>query len=155
MFLYRSITFCDVCTGRPPTVEPPHFPGIDRHEHRYPRPALRSRRRPRSTFRVKVDQNWSRGERRKRLHRVLHACAKRKSPEPVGAFLHSGGGGRNRTGVHGFAGRCITTLLPRLGAQHRIVAIRGKPRIGRADKEKGKQGFPSGLERETRLALGA
>src|SRR5438046_1884121 len=26
----------------------------------------------------------------------------------------SGGGGRNRTGVHGFAGRCITTLPPRL-----------------------------------------
>ena len=25
----------------------------------------------------------------------------------------SGGGGRNRTGVDGFAGRCITTLLPR------------------------------------------
>ena len=24
-----------------------------------------------------------------------------------------GGGGRNRTGVHGFAGRCITTLPPR------------------------------------------
>ena len=24
-----------------------------------------------------------------------------------------GGGGRDRTGVHGFAGRCITTLLPR------------------------------------------
>ena len=39
-----------------------------------------------------------------------------KSPEPVGAFfLQSGGGGRNRTGVHGFAGRCITTLLPRQG----------------------------------------
>src|SRR5437867_1132277 len=27
-----------------------------------------------------------------------------------------GGGGRNRTGVHGFAGRCITTLPPRLGS---------------------------------------
>src|SRR5690606_4791010 len=25
----------------------------------------------------------------------------------------AGGGGRNRTGVHGFAGRCITTLPPR------------------------------------------
>src|ERR1051326_5563883 len=25
----------------------------------------------------------------------------------------SGGGGRNRTGVHGFAGRCMTTLPPR------------------------------------------
>jgi hypothetical protein len=27
----------------------------------------------------------------------------------------SGGGGRNRTGVHGFAGRCMTTLPPRRG----------------------------------------
>src|SRR2546425_5983300 len=27
----------------------------------------------------------------------------------------NGGGGRNRTGVHGFAGRCITTLPPRPG----------------------------------------
>src|SRR5688500_3298107 len=26
-----------------------------------------------------------------------------------------GGGGRNRTGVHGFAGRCMTTLPPRPG----------------------------------------
>ena len=29
--------------------------------------------------------------------------------------MDTGGGGRNRTGVHGFAGRCITTLLPRQG----------------------------------------
>ena len=29
-----------------------------------------------------------------------------------------GGGGRDRTGVDGFAGRCITTLLPRLGDTH-------------------------------------
>ncbi len=28
-------------------------------------------------------------------------------------FLKIGGGGRNRTGVHGFAGRCMTTLPPR------------------------------------------
>jgi hypothetical protein len=27
--------------------------------------------------------------------------------------LRYGGGGRNRTGVHGFAGRCMTTLPPR------------------------------------------
>ncbi len=31
------------------------------------------------------------------------------------------------------------------GAQHRIVAIHEEPRICRADKQKGKQGFPSGL----------
>ena len=28
-------------------------------------------------------------------------------------YLIIGGGGRNRTGVHGFAGRCMTTLPPR------------------------------------------
>jgi len=28
-----------------------------------------------------------------------------------------GGGGRDRTGVDGFAGRCITTLLPRRGSR--------------------------------------
>ena len=27
--------------------------------------------------------------------------------------MEYGGGGRNRTGVHGFAGRCMTTLPPR------------------------------------------
>ncbi len=27
--------------------------------------------------------------------------------------MDSGGGRRNRTGVHGFAGRCMTTLPPR------------------------------------------
>ena len=33
---------------------------------------------------------------------------------PIGRrLLETGGGGRNRTGVHGFAGRCITTLPPR------------------------------------------
>ncbi len=32
------------------------------------------------------------------------------------AVVVSGGGGRNRTGVDGFAGRCITTLLPRQGS---------------------------------------
>lgn len=41
----------------------------------------------------------------------------------------NGGGGRNRTGVHGFAGRCITTLPPRhccdnpMGWLHRCSAI--------------------------------
>ena len=34
--------------------------------------------------------------------------------EPVKNRMNIGGGGRNRTGVHGFAGRCITTLPPRL-----------------------------------------
>ena len=33
-----------------------------------------------------------------------------------------GGGGRNRTGVHGFAGRCITTLPPHLAVVLRTEA---------------------------------
>ncbi len=37
---------------------------------------------------------------------------------PTWGRLESGGGGRNRTGVDGFAGRCITTLLPRQGEPH-------------------------------------
>ena len=39
------------------------------------------------------------------------------TPAAVDAAI--GGGGRNRTGVHGFAGRCMTTLPPRQkGAGH-------------------------------------
>src|SRR5437667_10297953 len=37
----------------------------------------------------------------------------RRAGRPV-FIVGVGGGGRNRTGVHGFAGRCITTLPPRL-----------------------------------------
>ncbi len=47
-----------------------------------------------------------------------------KSTKPtgeVGFVAASGGGGRDRTGVDGFAGRCITTLLPRQGI--RIVLV--------------------------------
>ena len=32
----------------------------------------------------------------------------------------NGGWGRNRTGVHGFAGRCITTLPPSPNSTHRV-----------------------------------
>ena len=35
----------------------------------------------------------------------LAACAKMKNRQPT----ESGGHARNRTGVHGFAGRCVTT----------------------------------------------
>ena len=35
-----------------------------------------------------------------------------KKPPPNEGGLIFGGWGRNRTGVHGFAGRCITTLPP-------------------------------------------
>src|SRR2546429_151658 len=54
-----------------------------------------------------------------------------------------GGGGRNRTGVHGFAGRCITTLPPRR-----------EPWESARFKQKGKPvaGFPreSGAAEESR-----
>jgi hypothetical protein len=41
----------------------------------------------------------------------------------------TGGGGRDRTGVHGFAGRCITTLLPRQGAYCNCVHAKTKAGI--------------------------
>ncbi len=44
-----------------------------------------------------------------------------KPTDEVGFVAASGGGGRDRTGVDGFAGRCITTLLPRQGI--RIVLV--------------------------------
>ena len=39
-----------------------------------------------------------------------------KNKSACGALGKTGGGGRDRTGVNGFAGRCITTLLPRHGS---------------------------------------
>ena len=48
----------------------------------------------------------------------MHRWRKGGSIESGSAQLHTGefgGGGRNRTGVHGFAGRCMTTLPPRRG----------------------------------------
>ena len=36
-----------------------------------------------------------------------------KNPREAGFTAAVGGGGRNRTGVDGFAGRCMTTLPPR------------------------------------------
>ena len=76
----------------------------------------------------------------------------------TGRSRKDGGEGRNRTGVHGFAGRCITTLPPRRGltTQHRAAQQQLK-------NEKGKRGFPfygrprnrrpEKLERETSLEL--
>ena len=58
--------------------------------------------------------------------------------------LIRGGGGRNRTGVHGFAGRCMTTLPPRrvdraLDKTARRHKLRGRalalPRDSGAGKE--------------------
>ena len=74
-----------------------------------------------------------------------------------------GGGGRNRTGVDGFAGRCITTLLPRRGS--RIVPVNAGSRYQTSQpdhrvpqdftNEKGKLcGLPFlNLEREKSLEL--
>src|SRR6266850_2479094 len=42
--------------------------------------------------------------------RVARLCQKETGSAVSGPV---GGGGRNRTGVHGFAGRCMTTLPPR------------------------------------------
>jgi hypothetical protein len=59
-----------------------------------------------------------------------------------------GGASRNRTDVHGFAGRCITTLPSR----HIDPALGDPNLIG--TKTKGKQRLPLRiLERETRLEL--
>ncbi len=57
---------------------------------------------------------------RKRLPQAARLSAtlgreKEKALTTQGFFAHLGGGGRNRTGVHGFAGRCMTTLPPRQG----------------------------------------
>ncbi len=80
-----------------------------------------------------------------------------------------GGGGRNRTGVHGFAGRCMTTLPPRrlmlegraLLLLNDTASMSGNPRGASPlfcrtlqKRENGQWPFsPGNLERETRLEL--
>jgi hypothetical protein len=64
--------------------------------------------------------------------------------------MATGGGGRNRTGVDGFAGRCMTTLPPRQG--------RRPARIAGRSNEKGEPHGICGLslvklERERSLEL--
>jgi hypothetical protein len=72
----------------------------------------------------------------------------KNSPREGGLFLCSGGEDGNRTRLNGFAGRCITSLLPR----QRILILRCSP-TGRCIK-KGKPGFPFRiLEREKSLEL--
>src|SRR5690606_9224220 len=69
-------------------------------------------------------------------------CARREGED--------GGLGRNRTGVHGFAGRCMTTLPPGLMASGPRLAQRagsGKTKPRRTGA------LLSKLERETRLEL--
>src|SRR5678816_102434 len=55
---------------------------------------------------------------------------------PVSPPGQTGGGSRNRTGVHGFAGRCMTTLPSRQKAKREGLAT-----------------FPRKMERETSLEL--
>ena len=50
----------------------------------------------------------------KRSHRTMKTAT--KNPHEAGFIRLIGGGGRNRTGVDGFAGRCMTTLPPRRAA---------------------------------------
>ena len=52
---------------------------------------------------------------RRRTHCALIVDAWRSGPRPID---FTGGGGRNRTGVDGFAGRCMTTLPLRPGPRH-------------------------------------
>src|SRR6267143_81842 len=77
--------------------------------------------------------------RHKRVRDPIH---RGKIPDRIGRLNnYVGGGGRNRTGVHGFAGRCMTTLPPR-----RVLETRNS------------EGYRNGLflgilERETSLEL--
>ena len=68
-----------------------------------------------------------------------------------------GGGGRNRTGVHGFAGRCITTLPPRrLDSTDKATLPRFTKTLRSFAKPVGaeKTAFPrENLERERSLEL--
>ena len=63
--------------------------------------------------------------------RLQHSCDLMPQLRRV-QMEESGGGGRNRTGVHGFAGRCITTLPPRrclgttLSAKVNLLALKLK-----------------------------
>jgi hypothetical protein len=53
---------------------------------------------------------------------AAEAGKKKKKPPEGGFFFASGGASRSRTGLHGFAGRCITALLSR---QKRTADTRG------------------------------
>ena len=58
----------------------------------------------------------------------------------------NGGAGRNRTGVHGVAVRCITTLPPRRGPEYLICLC--NPATSRVATSNGAK-----MERETRFEL--
>jgi hypothetical protein len=79
----------------------------------------------------------SRAERYPRPQKTRH----RRVQAGACRVLRNGGQGRNRTGVRGFAGRCMTTLPPGRCA---ICFLKNKTPVNR--------GFAK-LERETRLEL--
>ena len=70
-----------------------------------------------------------------------------KNPREADFIMASGGGGRNRTGVDGFAGRCMTTLPPRPG--ERPAHVR---RVGQTKRESLALSLGK-LERERSLEL--
>ena len=113
---------------------------------------------------------------------AVRNCGPRRDDETRGIshglLINCGGGGRNRTCVHGFAGRCMTTLPPRhrracdcffgplrlahpaeVGWAASRAGLRTGPRPGwsciEAERERRSYrfGVPRILERETRLEL--
>jgi hypothetical protein len=86
---------------------------------------------------------------------------KEKSPLQSGLnhqLNMNGGGGRDRTGVNGFAGRCITTLLPRHGPycnreiENTLQTIESAENVTTRFNEEA-AAFFSKLEREKSLEL--
>ena len=87
----------------------------------------------------------SRGQ--SRFQAIAHSSKPEWAARGGDKRLICGGGGRNRTGVDGFAGRCMTTLPPRL-----VGCGRAQARTGQTKRES--SGSPSmNLERETSLEL--
>ena len=86
---------------------------------------------------------------------------RRKAPTSRGfSSLTAGGASRSRTGLNGFAGRCITALLSRrkrtAEPSQQVARTTGSQicsMAGRSTKQKGKRCFPECMERETRLEL--
>jgi hypothetical protein len=71
----------------------------------------------------------------------------------AGSGEASGGGGRNRTGVDGFAGRCMTTLPPRPGRSIRFSTRRATDQAKRESRIRSPGLSLEKLERETSLEL--
>ncbi len=73
----------------------------------------------------------------------------KKTRHKAGCFLRNGGQGRNRTGVDGFAGRCMTTLPP----GHCAYIVTRNITLHFKKQNLGIPRFCQKLERETRLEL--